>query len=204
MSASNCSARLRIEATRTSPSSGADSAQQPAAEEDALAQPGAGDLDAVEAAVLEHRLEHDRGGEHDVGAARLDAGQRALRRRALGQLGHELAQRGAPEHVALDAVAGRALGRGGEVADGAAHADEPAAGAGEPAFARELLADGGARRLELLARRGARGGEELLGHAHGAERPRRGALRAAARDRRELEAAAAEVEHHAVARASWS
>ena len=45
-------------------------AEQAAAEEDAFAQAGAGDLDAVEAAVLDHLLEHQRGGEHDVGAAR--------------------------------------------------------------------------------------------------------------------------------------
>ena len=53
-------------------------------------------------------------------------------------------------------------------------------------------------RFELLARDGARAGEELLGHAHRAERPRGRRLRLPARHLRELEAAAAEVEHDAV------
>ena len=144
-----------------------------------------------------HLLEHQRGGEHDVGAARLDAGQRAPRGRQLGELGHQLAQPCALEHVALDARPGRTLGRGREVAHRAAHPDEPAAAA-EPLGLRQPLADRGPRLFELLARRRARGGEELLGDADGAERPRREALRLAAGHRRELQAAAPEVEHDAV------
>jgi hypothetical protein len=145
--------------------------------------------------VLEHGLQHHGGAEDDVGAARLDARQRAAGGRALRELGHQLGERGALEHRALDRAAA-ALGGGREVADGAAHADEPAAL--EPWCGGELLAHRGARRLELLARDGAPAREELLGHPYRAERPRGRRLRLPARHLRELEAAAAEVEHDAI------
>ena len=125
------------------------------------------------------------------GSARCDAGR-------LASSATSSREPVALEHVALDPVTRRALGGGREVADGAAHADEATAAVAQPVGLAELLADRDARLLEPLARDGARGGEVLLGDPDRAERPRPGLERLAARDRGQLQAAAAEVEHDAV------
>ena len=146
-------------------------------EEDALAQACLRDLDALEAADLEHRL-------HDGGAAEDDVGARGLDARHAPALGggharqavDELAERLARDDEALDAdvrLAGEVLGGGRQVADRAADADEPVARVGQPRRAAELLRHVGAQRLELLARHGAAVGEEALRRAHGAQRPGR-------------------------------
>ena len=150
--------------------------EQPVLEEHALAQPGAGDLHRVEAAESKHRLEHERGAEHDVRPRGLDAGQRALRRPAApasSSISSPSASRcrRAP-WTAVTGDAGAPLRRGREVARGAAHADQVRAAGGEPAGVGELLADRRPRALEALARHRAVAGQQPLADAHRAERPR--------------------------------
>ena len=71
-----------------------------------------------------------------------------------------------------------ACDRRGEVAHRAADADEPAAGARQPRrVVLERLDDVRAQRLARLLRRRVVVGEEVLGHAHGAQRPRAEAAR---------------------------
>ena len=68
-----CAARLSTLRRRTSSNSGGSSAFEQRLEEHALAQAGLGRPERVEAADLHHRVDHDRRGEDDVGAAGLDA-----------------------------------------------------------------------------------------------------------------------------------
>src|ERR687888_724227 len=78
--------------------------QQAAAEEDALAEPRAGDLELVEAAGVERGLEDQRGGQHDVRPRGLDAGQRTRRGGPRGERAHERTQRPAGDLDALHAA----------------------------------------------------------------------------------------------------
>ena len=174
------------------------------AEEDALAQARLGDLDRVEAARLEHGLHDDRAGEDEVGARVLDA----LDRRALGcgqrgELVDERVEALAADLEALHADRRQALlglHRRGEVAHRAADADEPlrrcasSHGASRSSVSRTCFCS--ALRCFLGASLGI--GQEVLGHAHGAQRPRAEPARVAAVDLDELQRAAAEVEHDAV------
>ena len=85
---------MRTAASRTSANSGSLLAEDRARQEDAVAQPGLGRLDPVEAAELEHRLQHHRGGQDDVAAARLDPGHGApLGDRQRGQRRDQLVER---------------------------------------------------------------------------------------------------------------
>ena len=133
MSDSYWIARLRTAASRTSSNSGSDAGEQRAGEEHPLAQAGLGDLDPVEVAELEHRLEHHRGGEDDVAATGLDPGHRAALVDAGSAASVSTSSRSivGRDHEALDAEVdrspSRALRGGGEVADGAADPDEPRA-----------------------------------------------------------------------------
>ena len=173
------------------------------AEEDALAQPRLGDLDRVEAAGLQDALHDDRAGEDEVGARVLDALDRpALARRQVGEL---LDQR--VEALALDLEALHAerrhpllvLHRGGEVAHRAADADEPASRPRQPRrVLRERLLDVRAQRLAGLLRRLVAVGQEVLGHAHRAQRPGVHLAGMPAANLDELQRAATEVEHDAV------
>jgi len=143
-------------------------------EEHAFAQARARDLEAPVAAELEHGLQHERRGEDQVRARRLDPGQRAGRGRALGQPGHECAQLPRADPEALDAgriAPALTLDRRGQVAHRAAHRDDPQLLAGREVARRELAAHGRARLLELLARGRPAVGEEALGHPDRAQRP---------------------------------
>ena len=115
----------------------------------------------------------------------------------------EVVERLALDLEALDAAergpADLGLDRGGEVAHRAADADELAAGARQPVdLLLERLAHVRAQRLARLLRRRVVLGEEVLGHPHGAQRPRAEPAGVAADDLDELHRAAAEVEHGAV------
>ena len=172
--------------------------------EDALAQAGLGHLERAEGADLHHRLDHQRAGEDQVAALGLDARHlAALLRRHVREAVDEVVERVALEHEALDAerrLLGGDLGRRGEVAHRAADAGEARAVAArlrQPARRAELLLHVRAQRLELLAL-DVVAGQEALGHAHGAERPRAGVARLAPPDVGELHRAAAEVERDAV------
>src|SRR3954447_14576162 len=177
-------------------------AREVALEEDALAQTRLGDVDRVEAALVEDRLHHERAAEDDVGAAGLDAGHlAALGRRQLGELVDERVERLAGEHEPLDAELGDlrlALGGGGEVAHRAADPDDPRARPRDPRRALEGARDERAQLAQLLGLGGLVVGEEALGHPHGAERPRVHLAGEPALDADELHRAAADVEHHAV------
>ncbi len=173
MSDSYWIARLHTAAARTSSNSGSLAGEHLAGQEHALAQAGLGDLDAVEGAELEHGLDHERGGEDDVAAARLDPGHlAALGDREAGERADELAERLAGEDEALDAdvdLLGAPLLGGGQVADGATDADQLIARALQPVDAGQHLADVLAHLLELLLLGRPRAGEELLGQPHRAE-----------------------------------
>ena len=118
-----------------------------------------------------------------------------------GQLLHEAVELVARDHVALDARLGDlevALGRGGEVADRAADADQPRAAAAQPRRALELGRDVAHELADLLGLGRAVLGQEALAHAHRAQAPGVELLRVAADDVDELHRAAADVEHDAV------
>ena len=182
------------------------SAEQ-ALEEHALAQPRLGRLEAVEAAGPQHALHDDRAGEDQVGARRLDARDaRALgggqRREPLD----ELVERLALDHHALHAVGRQprgALRGGGEVAHGAADADQAPAAlrrrprpATAPARARAATCSRSSSSCLRLA--GPFGGRKrsLIRTVPSAPGARLAAR--AARHAHELQRAAAEVEHAAV------
>ena len=169
--------------------------RQPAREEHALAQPGLGDLHALEPAHLEHREDRGRAGEDDVPALGFDPAQLpALAGSARGELVNELGQRVARDHVALHperrdrahALVGRR-----EVTRGSPDRHQPVAGARHPVLALDLAGDVLAQRLAVLA--------EALGHPHGAQLPRPLLARQPPNGMRELQRAAAEIEHAAVA-----
>ena len=162
-----------------------------ALEEDALAQPCLGDLDAVEAPQLDDGLDDQRAAEDDVAARRLDPGHLpALGRGELREVLDEVVEHLAGQHETLHAELGDAvgpLGRRAEVPHSAAYADEPAPRAPQPAqlvveLARHVLAQRG----DLLRLGGSVAGQEALGHAHGAEAPGAGVDRAAVANAREL------------------
>ena len=172
--------------------------------EDALAQAGLGDLERVERAELHDGLDHEGAGEDQVAALGLDARHlAALRGAHVGEALDELVERLAREQEPLDAergLVGRDLRRGREVAHGAADAGESRAVLAclvEPARRGQLVADVRAQRLQLLAL-DALAGQEALGHADGAERPRAGVALLALLDVGQLHRAAAEVERDAV------
>jgi hypothetical protein len=89
------------------------------------------------------------------------------------------------------------LGGRGQVAGGAADADEVAAAA-QPLDLRERLRHVVAQRAHVPRLRRVLGGEEPLGHPDRAERPRAHVDRVPVADGRELQRAAAEIQHDAV------
>ena len=99
--------------------------------------------------------------------------------------------------LAHQRVAHAALVHGGERADRAADADHPAAGAGEPVEAVQLVPDVAPERADVGAARPL-AGQEALGHPHGPEGAGDHLAEPAPGDLRHLDAAAAEVEHVAV------
>ena len=104
-------------------------------------------------------------------------------------------------HVALDAGLGDlevALGRGREVADRPADADQPRPAAPQPRRALELGRDVAHELADLLGLGRAVAGQEALGHAHRAQAPGVELARVAADDVDELHRAAADVEHDPV------
>ena len=169
-------------------------------EEHALAQACLGDLHAFEAAGLHHRLHDQRAGQDQVAALGLDARHLgALGRREVGEPVHQLVQRVPAQREALHAERrqlGRQLGRRRQVSHGAADARELAAVL-QPRDVAERVRHVRPQRLEVLGL-DLLLGQEALGHAHGADRPRPHVERLAALHARQLHRAAAEVERDAV------
>ena len=123
----------------------------------------------------------------------------ALLRRHVREALDEVVERAPLEQEALDAerrLVGRQLRRRGQVPHRAADPGQPPA-LGQPLRAPELLRQMRPQRLELLAL-DLVAGQEALGHAHRAERPRAHVQRLAPSHLAELQRAAAEVERDAV------
>ena len=178
-------------------------ARQRALEEHALAKPCLSRLDRLEVTGLEHRLDHDRAGQHDVTARGLDPRHAAaLGGRHRGETVDQIIERRTLDHEALDAEGGHrqlTLDRRGEVAHRPADADDPPPAAREPVGALQLARDVLAQPVELFRAGRFVAGQEALRHAHRAEPPGIQALRVAPRDLDKLHRSAAEIQHRAVA-----
>ncbi len=195
-------ARLRTAASRTSADQRVVRVEHRPAKEHALAQAGLGRLDSGERPELDDRLERDGGGEDDVPAPELDAGNAAaLGHRQAGERVHEITDRLRRDKEPLDAdveLAGGTLRRGGEVAYGAADADQTGASGRQPVECAERRAHVGAHAGEILLLGGPVAREEVLGQPHRAQPERLHRERTAVGDARELQAAAAEIDDGAV------
>ena len=160
---------------------------------------------ASKLAVLEHRLHDDRAGEDEVGAGVLDAlDVAALVGRHVGEALDEVVERARgviskpwmPPSDGRPASAWIAAARL-RIVPPMPTIRRPARGS-HVGVLLERLAHVRAQRLARLLRRRVVVGEEVLGHPHGAQRPRAEPAGVAAEDLDELQRAAAEVEHGAV------
>ena len=125
----------------------------------------------------------------------------AVGRRARRELLDQPVELLARDHVALNARLGHlevALGRGGEVADRPADADQPRARVIQPRRALELGLDVAHQLADLLGLGRAVIGQEALGHADRAQAPRVELMRVPADDVDQLHRAAADVQHDPV------
>ena len=152
--------------------------------------------------AVQHRRDHDRAGQRDVGPVGLQPRQpAALARRQLGHGLDQLLQALPGELVPVqlvERVAHPALVHAREGPDRAPDAHRPAAGGVQPGQVAKLLGHVLAQGLDVGAARPLPA-EESLGHADGPEGARHGPLEPPADHLGHLHAPAAQVEHVAVA-----
>jgi hypothetical protein len=170
-----------------------------ALEEHTLAQTRLGDFQAVEPTREQRALHHDRASEDQIGACGLDARNgAALRCGKRRQTLHELLEGLIGDDRRLHSIRGQAasaLHRGGQVAHGAADADQARAGVRQPLRARQLGRDVFTQLLDLSPFRGPVRGQKPLGHAHRAQPPGAELARGSIEHAYQLQRSTAEIQY---------